>query len=131
MDDEERRRIYSYTTQGIDNRRTLSRDAYVNEFVIPKGMTWDGASVPRPAQVFVQRWGENSGAFLTHDYLYSAKHGPADITRKQADKILYRDLRANGVGRVRAYVVYKTVDLFGWMFFRKGKDDDIEAGDKK
>lgn len=123
MDDEEKKRIYSYTTQGIDNIRTLSRDAYVNEFVIPKGFTWDGCSSPKFAQIISPRWGSNAGAFLTHDYLYSAKHGPVDITRKQADKILYRDLRANGVGRVRAFAVYKTVDLFGWMFFRKEKKE--------
>jgi len=111
-------RIYSYTAEGIDNRRTLSQPATVNGFEVPEGFSWDGASVPKPAQMIMPRWGENSGAFLIHDYLYSVD-GPGCVSRKQADKILYKDLRSNGVGRIRSWLVYKTVDVFGWKFFRK------------
>lgn len=113
-------RIYSYTTDGIDNLRTLTQATHVGNFNVPTGFTWDGASVPKAAQLIMPRWGENSGAFLLHDFLYSTR-GPADITRNFADRILYSDLRNSGVGRVRAWLVFKTVDVFGARFFRKSR----------
>ena len=110
-------KIYSYTTVGIDNLRTLTDYVIHRDFVLPSGFSWNGASVPRAAQFIMPRWGENSLAFLVHDFLYS-KVAPHDITRAQADQILYEDLLSLGVGRARAYLVYKTVRVFGASYFR-------------
>lgn len=111
--------IHSRTTIGINNERTLDRDVIHRSFTIPEGFKWDGASTPKPFRLIMPKWGSESIAFLTHDYLYSI-HAPIGVTRKYADLILYEDLRALGVGSVRAWLVYTTVRAFGGMYFRTG-----------
>lgn len=110
--------IYSHTTVGINNVRTLDKDVYYRDFTIPAGFTWDGASVPKAFRLIVPKWGENSIAYLLHDFLYSTQ-APSTVSRKRADKILYEDLLTLGAGSIRAWLVYKTVDLFGASYFRK------------
>jgi len=109
--------IHSFTTVGIDNIRTLSHPVTHRDFEVPAGFSWNGASVPRGAQFIMPRWGENSLAFLAHDFLYST-HAPSYITRAHADQVLYDDLLDLGVGRARAYLVYITVRKFGKSYFR-------------
>jgi len=112
--------IHSHTDVGFNNRRTLDKDVRHRGLTIPRGFKWDGASTPKPFRMIAPKWGDCSLAFLTHDYLYSI-HAPRDITRKHADKILYEDLCALGMSKIRAYLVYKTVDVFGGMYFRVGR----------
>lgn len=111
--------IHSHTTIGINNQRTLDRDVMHRGFRIPLGFCWDGASTPKPFRLVMPKWGSESLAFLTHDFLYSV-HAPPDVSRKDADDILYEDLRALGVGMIRSWLVYRTVRTFGGMFFRNG-----------
>ena len=110
--------IHSHTTVGIDNVRTLDADVHHRGFTIPTGFTWDGASVPRPFWFIMPKWGENSRGFLVHDYLYS-KGAPASVSRAEADSIMYTDLLDSGVSKPRAWLVYKTVRVFGGGHFRK------------
>jgi hypothetical protein len=120
--------IYSHTSSGIDNIRTLDREVTSHGFQVPVGFTW--GSTPKPVRFVMPKWGEESIAFMLHDYLYSV-HAPANVTRKEADLFLYNDLRQLGVGRVRAWFVYKTARAFGGMYFRTGdvriKMDDLET----
>jgi hypothetical protein len=110
--------IYSHTTVGINNLRVLDRAVFRRGVTIPEGFQWDGASVPRPLWFIMPKFGENSIAFLMHDFLYS-RYAPHTISRAEADAILREDLLQLGVGRVRAALVYRTVRLFGGSYFRK------------
>ena len=110
--------IYSHTNIGVNNVRILDADVKHLEYTIPTGFQWDGASVPRLFWFFMPKWGEHSIAFLMHDFLYSAEC-PYDVSRAVADKIMYNDLCDAGVNRQRAWLVYKTVRLFGSSYFRK------------
>lgn len=116
---EDSKNIYSRTTIGINNHRTLDRDVVHRGIRIPRGFQWDGASTPKPFRFIMPKWGSESVAFLMHDYLYSI-HGPPGVTRHDADLTLYEDLRNLGVGRARAWLVYRTVRVFGGFYFRIG-----------
>lgn len=110
--------IYSHTTVGINNSRTLDKDVIHKLITIPAGFEWDGASVPRPLWFVMPKWGENSVAFLMHDWLYSCNCPPI-LSRKESDKMLYDDLLEMGVFKPRAWCVYSTVRVFGARFFKK------------
>lgn len=78
---------------------------------IPAGFVTDGGSIPRllwrvlgpPVDA------QTIAAFIRHDWNYQTGR----VKRHQADNQLYADLRAAGVGRVRAYVIYLGVLAFG------------------
>jgi hypothetical protein len=110
--------IHSHTTIGINNLRTLDEAVEHRGVRIPAGFSWNGASVPRPFWFIMPKWGENSMAFLMHDFLYSTE-GPGYMTRLDADTIMYDDLKELGCSKPRAWLVYKTVRLFGGSYFRK------------
>jgi hypothetical protein len=58
----------------------------------------------------------NVAACNDHDVAYG--RGGSDADRKNADKALYRRIKANGEP-VRAWITYKGVRAFGWLFFSK------------
>ena len=79
------------------------------EVAIPPGFVTDLASVPRPLWWFISPAGKHSQACVVHDYLYDNAIG----TKKQADEIFFEALKELGVPRVRAWVMYLGVKLFG------------------
>lgn len=84
----------------------------VGAFTIPVGFVSDGASIPRFWWGRVQPFdGRYLRAFLKHDYLYSALN--TTVSRAEADKLLYDDLRAAGMGYITANEVYYAVRTFG------------------
>ena len=84
---------------------------------IPKGFVSDGASIPRFWWARVSPFdGRYLAAFLKHDYLYSALN--TKINRGGADKLLYDDLRASGMGYITANEVYYAVRAFGMICFK-------------
>jgi hypothetical protein len=109
--------IHSHTTIGINNERVLDKPVFRRGVTIPAGFMWDGASVPRVFWFIMPKFGENSVAFLMHDFLYS-RYAPHSLSRLEADQILREDLIQLGVGKVRAALVYRTVRLFGGSHFR-------------
>jgi len=84
---------------------------------IPIGFTWDGASVPRA--FWLTMGGPYQPRFITaslvHDYLYKNK----PLRKALADKIFYKLLRANGVGRINSFRMYAGVKVGGWFAWRK------------
>lgn len=96
-----------------DGTRTAAR--------IPYGFKTDGASIPRFFWRVVGTPFEPDlmlGALL-HDRLYRT----GAVTRRQADEALYDRMRLDGVGRVRARVIWLAVRLFGWLFWHRCGDD--------
>lgn len=80
--------------------------------MVPKGFKTDLASVPRLMWWFLSPT-EIAEAAVVHDFLYSIKYN-----RKKADIILY-DLCRETEGRVKSYLIYLAVRLFGWRSYYK------------
>lgn len=85
---------------------------------IPIGWTTDLGSVPSFARNIVSNTGAVDIAFILHDAIYGTdwiNMCPAlkDLTRKEADTILYCKLKERGLGCIKAVIVYDTVHLFG------------------
>lgn len=82
---------------------------------VPEGFVTDGGSIPRFFWRLVGAPIEarTIGAFIRHDWNYST----GIMARAEADKILYDDLRASGVGYFRAKSIYFAVRSFGWLHY--------------
>ena len=88
--------------------------------VVPAGFVTDFASIKvlHNAFLFVLFAlvsGYGNYAATVHDWLY--EHG--SLTRKEADAVLYRALRAEGVARWRAYLFWLGVRIGGAKHFTK------------
>jgi hypothetical protein len=95
---------------------------------VPKGFRTDGATIPR----FLWRVigspieAQTIGAAIRHDWHYQ----DGDLSRKEADAEFYADLRAAGVGILRANLFWLGVRLFGWLRFNYKPTFDDGDGDE-
>lgn len=83
---------------------------------IPSGFKFDGATIPRYfwkiiGHPFTPRFIEAS---LVHDYLCKNK-----MNRRKADRKFRELLRANGVARWRAYLMYGAVRTYAIVFRKR------------
>lgn len=83
---------------------------------LPPRFTTNGVTLPRIPLVLALFDNYGFPAAVIHDYLYDN----SGMNRKTADKVFYRALRACGVARWRAGLMYAGVRCFGWLYF-KGK----------
>lgn len=89
------------------------------EFTIPKGMKWDGATIPRCLWCIVGA--KTNPKFripsLIHDYLCQNKF-VIDFDRNYSSKVFKALLLVAGVNKFKAQTMYLAVDLFqrtqGW-----------------
>ena len=116
---------------GIPLVHTGATDARVLEditlfgVVIPAGYQTDGASVPRAFYNIIARFTDALPAALVHDIRYDPAVGEdgykrRTMTRKQADREFYRNLRASGVSRRRAWAAYLAVRSGGRAPWNRG-----------
>ena len=97
------------------------------EYVIPKGFTFDGASIPKFLRTFFSPVGVLLMGGLVHDYMYKyAACKPADkkgqlllVDQKRADEI-FRDIgiEVNGFFLMN-YLAYWSLRLGGFMAWNK------------
>ncbi len=102
----------------IELIRTFTHDTPWGVVSVPAGFIYNGASIPRLGQFVlgVSRYGAQvRGAAIVHDFHYRYH----SRTRKQADQIFRWMLRANGIGSVKAALMYRTLRLFGGIAWRK------------
>lgn len=90
----------------------------LGDIVVPTGFITDFANLKAVHNIFlyplyalVSGYG-NYGSTI-HDYLYTTKM----MSRKQADRYLYRALRTEGVANWRSLVFYVGVRLGGWAHY--------------
>lgn len=87
---------------------------------IPAGFVTDGGSIPR----FLWRVlgppidADTVAAYIRHDWNYQTGR----VKRKAADAKLYADLRASGVGIIRANIIYAGVRAFGGSHYLTDRD---------
>lgn len=92
----------------------LTLDDEAGVFVVPEGFETDYGSINALHNAFLFVFfallsGYGNRAATVHDYLYDQ----ASISRKGADDIFYRALRADGIARWRAWIFWAGVRLFG------------------
>lgn len=82
----------------------------VYEIKVPKGYETDFGSLPRITQGIFNAVNDIAPATVIHDWAYSIEL----FERNICDKVFYDALRANGVGYIRANILYRAVRLGGW-----------------
>lgn len=90
-----------------------------NDYLIEKGFVSDGQSVPRILWRLLDPpiSGVTLTASIKHDFLYRYRY----ITRKEADKLYYHDLKSNGWPIYKCIIVYIGLRLFGWYAWNRHK----------
>jgi hypothetical protein len=93
----------------------LDKNATQIEILIPKLTTTDFASIPRALMWLLTPIDNSIYAAIIHDYLYrNPKNKIANaISKADADRIFYWAMRAKGVHRMKAGLMYMAVHLFG------------------
>lgn len=91
------------------------------KYVIPVGFVSDGASIPRLFwRILDPRINSKTlKPSIKHDFVYRTPS--VRITRKQADKMYYQELRENDYRRCKCVLVYLGVRLGGWLSYKKRK----------
>jgi len=100
-------------------------------YVIPKGFTFDGASVPKPLQAICNPMGILLYAAIIHDfgYRYSAllkanKEPSKTLTRSEVDLMFYKvNLELNQL-RLLSYVTYLAVRCCGYFIWRNHRANE-------
>jgi hypothetical protein len=118
---------------------TITKDFYYKlrgqEYVIPKGFTFDGASVPKFLASFLSPVGVLLIGGLVHDYAYKyaclqQKNGTLLLlNQKLADK-LFRDIsiEVNGFQFLN-YLAYYALRLGGFMAWNKHRKVNAKVGE--
>jgi hypothetical protein len=99
------------------------------EFWIPTGFKWNGASIPQAL------WSEMGGRFepntieasLPHDWLYLG-HG---TDRETADRYFYEQCRAAGMPHLKAAAMYEALHLFGETHWPTSEEDRKQISEIK
>lgn len=76
---------------------------------VPAGFITDFASVPRIFWSLISSWGKHGKAAVVHDWLYRS----GMRSRKKADEIFLEGMLVLGVNKIKAYIMYWAVRLFG------------------
>lgn len=91
---------------------------------IARGYCSDGASIPRMLwRVLGHNWqGRAEPAAWVHDALYQTRAVPRHV----ADRVFRALLRANGIGPVKSWAMYRGVRLGGRRAYRRFTDEQVE-----
>ncbi len=85
---------------------------------VPEGFISDGASVPWPLNIVLNRWGRYRRAACLHDHLCAlirtGHPSPHARTRKEADKIFSQANSASGVSLPLRGILYAGVRVGAW-----------------
>lgn len=86
-------------------------------FSIPKNFETDLASVPRVLWTVLPPYGDHTIAAIAHDRIYRCPS--IMIPRNEAD-LMFKDLMIQyGVSSIKAELMYRGVQAFGWTSYRE------------
>jgi len=93
-------------------------------YIVPPGLVTDLASVPGLLRSFAPPWTLSARPGVLHDWAYRRGASPAtspmrEISRREADGLLYEALRSEGVSRLRAFAMWAAVRVAGWRAWRR------------
>lgn len=90
-------------------------DEKLGQIDVPARFVTNGLTLPRIPAVLAFFVGYGFPAAVVHDYLYSA----SGVARADADNVFYNALRASGVAKWRASLMYAGVRVFGRFFYKE------------
>jgi hypothetical protein len=109
----------------VDQRANTSRGTWellqplvyhsdlLGTIIVPKGFQTDFITMPRLPLLFDLMGDSAHQAATLHDWLYTTGNVPRDI----ADEILYEAVRASGLAKWRAVLMYIPVRIFGGFYY--------------
>ena len=80
---------------------------------IPSGFATDFGSIPKSFRNLITSVSVYDSAYLLHDYQYSKSYTGPEISFTQSNKMLRANLRALGMSKFDAFLVFWSVQLFG------------------
>ena len=94
---------------------------------VPHGFQFDGASIPRPLWPLIGSpfHPRLMRAAVFHDWLYHT-HQLGD--RKRTDDMFRALLLGSGVGRIKTFLMFYAVRLFGWRYYKNDAEDIAYLG---
>jgi Protein of unknown function (DUF1353) len=86
---------------------------------VPKGFKTDLATIPRWAwSILPPHDPKYAAAAVLHDYLYTIRSENGDLyERRVADAIFYEAMLALGAGKLKAFIMYKSVRLHSFFMY--------------
>lgn len=90
-------------------------------YTIPKGQGTDFASIPAALHSLISPLSNSVYAAVLHDYLYRSPEDPVAkaMTRHEVDRIFYFGMKACGVKRLLALLMYWGVRLGGKSSYKR------------
>ena len=85
------------------------------QIVIPENFVTDFASVPRMPFLYWFAGGSAEAPAVLHDWYYRTK--TEEVTRAQADALLYEAIVAAGYWRIRAWTMWAGVRIGGYWSY--------------
>lgn len=90
------------------------------QLVVPEGFITDFASVPRLPFIYWFAGGATEAPAVLHDWFY--RTNTSDLTREQADALLYEAIVARGYSRLRGWLMWAGVRVGGsWSYQKRSK----------
>lgn len=98
-----------------------SKGGNVADYIIPKGTPTDFASIPRVAHSLISPISNSIYGAVLHDYLYRnpSNSTASDVTKPEADALFYWSMRACGVSKLLAGLMYLAVLIFGCSSYKR------------
>lgn len=94
-----------------------------DEIVVPAGFVYDGASVPTVFTSILPKSGARyDRAACVHDFLYATRK----FDRKKCDEIFYEAMKFDKVAQWKAWIIFKSVRVFGGKAYSDHKALDPE-----
>lgn len=90
------------------------------QLVVPSGFITDFASVPRLPFIYWFAGGATEAPAVLHDWFYRTCN--EEVTREQADALLYEAIVARGYSRLRGWLMWAGVRVGGyWSYQTRSK----------
>lgn len=112
-------------------------DAYSGLFArVPKGFVTDLASIPLGVRWLIPKAGKNAQAAAFHDILYKTgamimrvddNEKSVPVSRGMCDAMMYQAMRALSVKWWRRELIYRGLQIGGWVSWSKYRKLDINT----
>ncbi len=89
-------------------------------YTVPEGMETDLGSIPIPFRNVFSRFGENTLAYIIHDFGYRVQ--PKNTDRKFWDDVLFELMKKEKSFRIKRFFIYRSLRLFGYKAWNKNKE---------
>ena len=121
----------------IESFEFHSGEPYSGLFVrVPEGFVTDLASIPVGVRWLIPKAGKNAQAAACHDVLYktgvmimrvAAVENQVPVSRAMCDSMMYQAMRALGVKVWRREMIYRGLQVGGWMAWNRLRKNAVRT----